>query len=169
MTQKQLIALVRKLISDEQATGFTEGGNLEEPEGTQELINYLDRAVDTYSKRQAAAKDIRFLKRATITNGGKLPSDFISFCGAVPVNVDGGVTTFYGEASTLPIRYFARLPYVSSYGEEDALPYEHEHEMIIAALAAIYALNKHEYEVSQDLYLLGMRGVPNGTANQQAQ
>ena len=64
MTQKQIIALVRNLIADEQATGFTEGGNLEEPEGTQELINYLDRAVDAYSKRQAAAKDIRFIKRA---------------------------------------------------------------------------------------------------------
>lgn len=170
MTQKQLIALVRKLINDEQATGFTEGGNLEEPEGTQELINYLDRAVDTFSKRQAGAKDIRFMKRAAITNGGNLPSDFISFCGAVPVNVDGGRTTFYGEASTLPIRYFARLPYVSSYTENQTLPYEHEYEMTIAALAAIYALNKHEYEVSTDLYLLGMGGaLTSGTANQQAQ
>ena len=168
MTQKQIIALVRKLIADEQATGFTEGGNLEEPEGTQELINYLDRAVDAYSKRQAAAKDIRFIKRATITNGGKLPGDFITFCGAVPVNVDGGITTFYGEASTLPIRYFARLPYVSSYSENQNLPYEHEHEMTIAALAAIYALNKHEYEVSQDLYLLGMGGLSGGQTNQHA-
>ena len=31
MTQKQMLALVRKLINDEQAVGFTEGGNLEEP------------------------------------------------------------------------------------------------------------------------------------------
>ena len=170
MTQKQILALVRKLIADEQATGFTEGGNLEEPEGTQELINYLDRAVDAYSKRQAAVKDINFMKKATIRNGGKLPDDFIAFCGAVPVNVDGGTTTFYGETSTLPIRYFARLPYVSSYGENDELPYEHDDEITIAALAAIYALNKHEYEISQDLYLLGMGGgLGNAPTNQQAQ
>ena len=37
MTRKQIIAMVRKLIADEQATGYTEGGNLEQPEGTQEL------------------------------------------------------------------------------------------------------------------------------------
>ena len=53
MTRKEILAMVRKLIADEQATGFTEGGNLEEPEGTQELENYLNRAVDEYSKRQA--------------------------------------------------------------------------------------------------------------------
>lgn len=160
MTQKQLLALVRKLIADEQATGFTEGGNLEQPEGTQELINYLDRAVDTYSQRQAAALDVRFVKRASITNGGKLPSDFISFCGVVPVTVEGGVTNFYGASGTMPIRYFARLPYVSSYSENQSLPYEHEYEIVLAALAAIYALNKHEYNVSQHLYLLGMGAQP---------
>ena len=153
MTQKQLIALVRKLIADEQATGFTEGGNLEEPEGTQELINYLDRAVDTYSQRQAAALDVRFVKRASITNGGRLPSD-----------LEGGITNFYGASGTMPIRYFARLPYVSSYGENDELPYEHEYEIVLAALAAIYALNKHEYNVSQHLYLLGMGAQPKDVA-----
>ena len=166
MTQKQLVALVRKLIADEQATGFTEGGNLEQPEGTQELINYLDRAVDTYSKRQASAGDIRFMKRATITNGGTLPSDFIMFCGVVPVTVEAGTTNFFGSTGTMPIRYFARLPYVSSYGENDALPYEHEYEVVLAALAAIYALNKHEFEVSQDLALLGMGGVPSGNTGE---
>lgn len=159
MTQKQLLALVRKLIADEQASGFTEGGNLEEPEGTQELINYLDRAVDTYSQRQAATFDVRFVKRATITNGGKLPSDFIAFCGVVPVTVEGGITNFYGDSGVMPIRYFARLPYVSSYSENQNLPYEHEYEIVLAALAAIYALNKHEYNVSQHLALLGMGGA----------
>ena len=169
MTQKQILALVRKIISDEQATGYTEGGNLEEPEGTQELLNYLDRAVDEYSHRQAAAKDIKFMKKATITNNGNLPSDFISFCGAVPVNIDGGVTTFYGEASTLPIRYFARLPYVSSYSEDGEMGYSHEQEIIISALAAIYALNKHEFNISQDLLLLGMGGAAVAGSEQQAQ
>lgn len=169
MTQKQLVALVRKLISDEQATGYTEGGNLEEPEGTQELINYLDRAVDAYSRQQASAGNIRFMKRATITNGGALPNDFIMFCGVVPVTVEGGVTNFFGSTGTMPIRYFARLPYVSAYAETAALPYIHEDEVMLAAIAAVYALNKHEYEVSQDLALLGIGGVPSGQTSEQAQ
>ena len=54
------------------------------------------------------------------------------------------------------VNYFARLPYVSGYSENASLPYEHDQYMTIAALAAIYALNKHEFNVSQDLMLLGM-------------
>ena len=165
MTQKEMIALVRKLIADEQATGFTEGGNLEEPEGTQELLNYLDRAVDEYSKRQVAKRDVRLQKTMTISNGSSLPNDFLEFCGAVPLNINGGTITYYGEASTLPVRYFARLPYVSSYGENSSLPYKHDQEIAITALAAIYALNKHEFNVSQDLMLLGY-GVPNADGQQ---
>ena len=163
MTQTQILALVRKLIADEQATGFTEGGNLEAPEGTQELINYLDRAVDSYSQRQAQAGDLRLMKRMTVTNGAKLPGDFLFFCGAVPVNIEAGTMRFYGEATTLPIRYMARLPYVSAYASGN-LPYERDQELTIAALAAVYALNKHEFNVSQDLTLLGMGGVGNAVA-----
>lgn len=161
MKRKEILALVRKLIADEQATGFTEsptGNNLEEPEGTEELLNYLDRAVDTYSRRQAAAGDIRFIRSMTVTKGQSVPDDFLFFAGAVPVSVDGGVMDFYGPPTTLPVRYFARLPYVTSCNETQELPYLHDQGMILAALAAIYALNKHEFSVSQDLMLLGMGG-----------
>jgi len=160
MTQNQMIALVRKLIADEQATGFTEGGNLEEPEGTQEIVNYLDRACDALSQRLAEARDLRLLKRMVVTNGAALPEDFLLFAGNVPVSVEDGVMSFYGEPTTLPIRYFARLPYVSAYPSGE-LPYQHTDDMTIAALAAIYALNKHEFTVSQDLMLLGMGGAVN--------
>ncbi|MBQ9526899.1 MAG: hypothetical protein IJR68_04745 [Fretibacterium sp.] len=160
MTQSQIIALVRKLIADEQAAGFTEGGNLEQPGGTQELINYLDRAVDEVSRRKAEARDAQLLKRMTVTNGARLPDDFLFFAGNVPVNVDAGVMSFYGAATTLPVRYFARLPYVSACPSGE-LPYMKGDELTIAALAAIYALNKHEFNVSQDLMLLGMGGAVN--------
>jgi hypothetical protein len=161
MTRKELLALVRKLIADEQATGYTEGGNLEAPEGEQELLNYLDRAVDEYSRRRAEAMDIRFIKTVVPTLGARLPDDFIRFAGAVPISTDGGVMNFYGGLSTLPVRYFARLPYVTMFGETARLPYLHGEEMTLAALAAIYALNKHEFNVSQDLMLLGMGGLPD--------
>ena len=166
MTRNQILAMLRKVINDEQATGFTEGGNLEQPEGTQELIHYLDRAVDEYSKRQAAAKDVRLLKTMNISNGSNLPNDFLALCGAVPININSGTISFYGEASTLPVRYFARLPYVSSYSDSAALPYEHDQYMNILSLAAVYALNKHEFNVTQDMYLLGLGALPNADSQQ---
>ena len=158
MTPNQMLAMVRKLINDEQATGFTTGGNLEEPEGTQELLNYLDRAVEEYSKRQAANGDMRLLKTMTVSSGSTLPNDYIAMCGAVPVSITGKTITFYGDEDMMPVRYFARLPYVTSYSENAALPYETDQQIMICALAAIFALNKHEYNVSQDLMLLGYGG-----------
>ena len=162
MTRKQILAMVRKLIADEQSTGYTEGGNLEEPEGTQELENYLNRAVDEYSKRQATNKDIRLMKEAEITDGGDLPEDYLTFCGAMPVKVIGKKVKFYiRSAAPMAIRYLARLPYVTDYGENDELPYEEDQTISISALAAIYALNKHDQNISQHLMLMGY-GVSNG-------
>ncbi len=166
MTQKEMLALVRKLVSDEQATGFTDGGNLEEPEGTQELLNYLDRAVDEYSKRQAANGDTRLVNSMTINSYNMdLPEGFLMFCGLIPVHVEGNSLYYYGDMVTPTVKYFARLPYVSSYPETAPLPYEQDQYMTIAALAAIYALNKHEFNVSQDLMLLGYGGS-NANAQQ---
>ena len=161
MTRKQILAMVRKLIADEQSTGYTEGGNLEEPEGTQELENYLNRAVDEYSKRQADNGDIRLMKEAEISNGGNLPDDYLMFCGAMPVKVLGKKVKFY-IASNRPmaIRYLARLDYVTDYGENDTLPYEEDQTISISALAAIYALNKHDMPITQHLMLMGY-GVSN--------
>ena len=164
MTKKEIIQLVRQHINDEQATAFTDGGNLEEPSGTNELIAYLDRAVDAYSQRQADARDARLLKRMTLSSGAALPEDFLKFAGCVPVDVTGGVASFYGEMATLPVKYYARLPYVSAYGDNATLPYQREQALTIAALAAIYALNKHEANVSQDLMLVGMGGAVNAGA-----
>ena len=158
MTPNQMLAMVRKMINDEQATGYTMGGNLEEPEGTQELLNYLDRAVEEYSKRQAANGDMRLLKTMTVSSGSTLPDDYLAMCGAVPVSITGKTITFYGDESMMPVRYFARLPYVSSYLSNSDIPYERDQDIAICALAAIYALNKHEYNISQDLMLLGYGG-----------
>jgi len=158
MTRAEIISLVRRHISDEQATGFTEEGNLEEPGGVVELLNFLDRAVDTYSKRRAEAGDIKLLKRMSAENMRKLPDDFIKFAGNVPLEVVIDHVEFYGHPAVkvIPVKYFARLPYVTAYEDDEELPYEHDQAITIAALAAIYALNKHEFNVSQDLMLLGM-------------
>ena len=72
MTPNSMVAMVRRFIADEKATGYVNksgGVNMEEPEGTEELLTYLDRAVDEYSKRQAASGDLRLLKTMTATSG----------------------------------------------------------------------------------------------------
>ena len=159
MTRQEIISLVRKFINDEQGSGYPGFDNLEEPEGVTELLNYLDRAVDTYSRRQAEAGDIRLLKRMSVSGLTKLPEDWLKFAGNVPIEVVGRYyADYYGSPAwaAMPVKYFARLPYVTAYADNETLEYEHDQAMTVAALAAIYALNKHEFNISQDLMLLGM-------------
>ena len=115
-----------------------------------------------YSGREASRGNPRFLSSFVPVKGDKVPDDFLFFAGAVPISVDGGIVDFYGPASTLPARYFARLPYISAFKERDELPHRQDDLMTVAALAAIYALNKQEYNVSQDLALLGMGPAGGG-------
>ena len=103
------------------------------------------------------------MKTMTVANGGKLPDDYLAFCGVVPVTVNGKIVNYYNPAmaSIMPIRYFARLPYVTAYNETDTLPYDEDQSINICSLAAVYALNKHEADVSQDLALLGYGASTN--------
>lgn len=152
-----MIALVRKLIADEQATGYTNGGNLEEPEGTQELLNYLDRAVDEWSRENMKRRNPLFMAELIAADGERLPTDFMAFCGAVPFLIERGRVHFYGpHTANMPVMYWARLPYVTDFDDEQQLPYAHDDYMKIAGLAAVYALNKHEFTVAQDMHLLGL-------------
>lgn len=166
MTPNQMLKMMRRYLNDEQATGFTEGGNLEQPEGTQELLSYLDRAVDEYSKMQATRGDIRLIKKLTLRNGELLPSDFLSLCGTVPMTVTNKTIELEYGSADIPAKYFARLPYVSDYGMDNELPYETDQSNAICALGTIYALNKHEFNVSQDLMLLGYGVNANANAEQ---
>lgn len=169
MTPNGMVEMVRRFIADEKATGYVNnsgGVNMEEPEGTEELLTYLDRAVEEYSLRQAVKGDVRLLKTMSISLGSTVPSDYLMMCGSVPVNIVSGIIMYYGDETVMPVRYFARLPYVSSYSLKSTLPYKRDQEISICALAAIYALNKHEFNVSQDLMLLGYGG---GAANANTQ
>lgn len=162
MKPSQMIAMVRKLIADEQGVGFSlDAGSDDNPQGTQELRNYVNRAVDEYSKCQAGNKDVRLMKEKELHDGDTLPEDYIAFCGAMPIKVIGKKVKFYiSSNNAIPVRYFARLAYPEwgNTGDDYALPYDEDQYIAICALAAIYALNKHEYAVSQDLTLLGYGG-----------
>ncbi|GHV57161.1 hypothetical protein FACS1894216_21570 [Synergistales bacterium] len=163
MTRNEVITLVRSLISDEQASGFVGGdGNLEQPEGTNELLNYLDRAVDAWSEERSAANDIRFLSEFNVSDGDPLPSDFIRFAGLVPFDVTDNIIRYYWDVSPLRAKYYRRGRHFSAMVPEEETGYNLKDERRLAAMCAIYALNKHEFDVSQDIQLLLAGGASDG-------
>jgi hypothetical protein len=55
----------------------------------------------------------------------------------------------------MEVLYWGRLPYPSSFASVDTLPYTAEQSTLIIEAARMLALNKNEYDLSQDMTLLG--------------
>lgn len=144
MTRGEMIVLLRAHLSDEQAVGW--------PTDV-ELLAYLDSAAGAVSNQRAAAKDPEMSKDLELGEGENgMPDDFISLIGNVPVMIAGRKLT---APSGMTVRYWARLPFPSSFKEKEQLPYSHENELLMIDIAAAMALNKNEYDVSQDLGIIG--------------
>jgi hypothetical protein len=156
MTLEAGIELLRKVLSDEQASGFSDVSTLERPEATDELINYLDRATDVYCQILAGQGDLRLVKKAVLSDGDPLPPDLIAFCGMVPLDAVNGSVSFYGSFGGATVKYFRRYKLPSAMAFTDEMDGETRDQRLIVGLAAVYALNKHEFNVSQDLTLLAL-------------
>jgi hypothetical protein len=137
MTLAQMLAALRKQLSDEQKVGWPDDA---------ELHVYLDRAADTLTERLVTAKDPTRLKTVRINGLADLPADFISFAGNVPVSITGRKCASYG--GPVDAKYWSRLPWPSQSGT-----YTPDQELMIIDLARIYALNRNEYDVAQDVAL----------------
>jgi hypothetical protein len=135
-----MIILLRAHLSDEQAVGWPTDF---------ELLAYLDRAADYLSDQLIVSKDPVMMKEIYAQEGtNPLPPDFVSLVGNVPVSIVG--RDCHVDVA-MPVRYWSKFPSPSAFGEEEPLPYTREHELLITDIAVMFALNKNEYDVSQDM------------------
>jgi hypothetical protein len=132
--------MLRTLLSDDQKVGWPEDD---------ELGVYLDRAADYYSEYLITAKDPTMMKILVMNGLTPLPDDFVSFAGNVPVTIIGRECEGLGE-----VLYWGRFPYACNNKSH----YTRQQALMIIDLARIFALNKNEYDVSQDLTLAIQRG-----------
>ena len=90
------------------------------------------------------------ISTATVT----LPDNFVKTAGLYPVKITGTTLKWldYEAGKTLKMRYFATCSEVAADG---VMPFVHDAlNQIIIKLAAIYALNQMEADISQDKALL---------------
>jgi hypothetical protein len=55
------------------------------------------------------------------------------------------------KTTTTTALYWSMLPYVSTFTEDETLPYRQNELNLIIDVARMFALNKLEYELTQDL------------------
>ncbi len=144
MMKSEMVKLLRQHLSDEQSVGWPQDS---------ELLAYLDRAADFMSEELIAVKDPTLLKQFEVLGTAPLPADFVAFAGNVPVCVIGRECEFYGDFP-IDVLYWGKFPSPSKQSETEALPYTHEQIVLIVDIARVFALNKNEYDISQDMALL---------------
>lgn len=141
-----MISLLRQHLSDEQMIGWPDDS---------ELTAYMDRAADYLSEQMIADRDPAFLGDFTVAAAGSpLPENFVSFVGSVPVTVTGRTARPVRNES-YTARYWGRLKRFSALAPAEQSPYTPSQELLIVDIARLFALNKNEYDISQDLTLLG--------------
>ena len=144
MTKTEMLTKLRILLSDAQEVGYPEDS---------ELLDYLDRATVYYSEQMIAVKDPSMLKKMDVVGCLDLPNDFVALAGQHPVQITGRHLDYYGD---IPYRvtYWANLVLPSSLAlDSDVVPHTSAQDAIILELARVFALNRNEYDLTQDLTL----------------
>jgi hypothetical protein len=158
MSPDDMIYLLRQHLSDEQFVGWPNDSELEA---------YMDRAADYLSEQLIADKDPAMTAEFLVpAEGAVLPEDFVAFVGNTPVDVVGRAAkpVRHEECSA---RYWARLKRFSSLAPTEQSPYTPAQESLIVDIARMFALNRNEYDISQDMTLLAdMRNAWQGARGQ---
>lgn len=144
MTRSEMLTKLRVSLSDEQKVGFP---------SDDELLGYLDRATIYYSEHMISAKDPSMLKRLPVVGCMELPDDFVALAGLHPVQITGRHMDYYGE-QPYQIIYYATMSLPSSFGVDEEITHPFGADIIILDLGRAFALNRNEYDLSQDLKLI---------------
>lgn len=86
-------------------------------------------------------------------DGDDLPGNFLRTCGTYPIKRTGRAVKFLDDVDKMVIRYFVSVPKIEDVDGD--MPFEHDaiNDFVIRT-AAKYALNRNEFDISQDQNLL---------------
>lgn len=147
MTVSEALAILRMRVRDEAAAGYSD----------EALLDCLNAAARTRFEELAAAGDTRIAEELLVTEEMPVPARFLRFAGQVPVRIRSGRFRLY-EGDEVEALCWISPEDLTAGGE---LPLGDENAEAILSLAAIRALNLHEFDVTQDLALDGRTASAN--------
>ena len=143
MTVREAIMRIRSSVHDV-AMEFSD----------EELLRFLNTGIADVAARCVAANATDFVRSVRLADGDALPEGFVRTAGQFPLRVEEGRVFLPPDVTKMQVRYFF-LPRTVGLADE-RLPLRGEHLQELAVRAAvILVLNEHEFDVSQDLSLLG--------------
>lgn len=92
------------------------------------------------------------IQSAALHNGDTLPPNFQRFCGIYPIKRTGQTVELLEDEEAIVTRYYVAFDALTAAGD---MPFAHDamNDFVIRT-AAKYALNRNEFDISQDQSLL---------------
>jgi hypothetical protein len=138
LTVEELLISVRRRIRDEHKIEYQDS----------ELIDYINDAINLVSNTAIASKDPLMIKEITVTGSIGVPEFFVKLAGVYPVSIFNGIINLLNPAETIVCKYYAAKNNIASLSDE--IPFDGANCSLVGQLTAIYALNRNQYDVSQD-------------------
>lgn len=154
MTVREAIARMRSSVHDV-AMEFSDA----------ELLRFLNTGIADVAARAIAANGTDFVRTVQVADGDVLPEGFVRTAGLFPVRMEAGRVCLPPDTATMQVRCFFLPPAVSLADERLPLRGEHLQELAVRS-AVILVLNEHEFDVTQDVSLLGTLAQDMAAAEQ---
>ena len=115
-----------------------------------ECIGFLNTAIHEVSGLLIAARSPMMVREILIHDGESVPAHYVASAGQYPMRITGQTVQFVDPSmDEIRFRYFATMPPLTD--EEGDLPFQHEAPNdYVLKIAILYALNRNEYDLSQD-------------------
>ena len=115
-----------------------------------ECIGFLNTAIHEVSGLLIAARSPMMVREILLHDGESVPSHYVTSAGQYPMRITGQTVQFVDPAlHEIRFRYFATMPPLMD--EEGDLPFQHEAlNDYVLKIAILHALNRNEYDLSQD-------------------
>ena len=115
-----------------------------------ECIGFLNTAIHEVSGLLIAANSPMMVREILIHDGESIPEHYVRAAGQYPLRITGQVVRFIDPMmSEIRFRYFATMSPLDD--ETGDLPFPHDAlNKYVLKIAVLHALNRNEYDISQD-------------------
>lgn len=116
----------------------------------EECLGFLNTAICEVSGLLIAARSPMMVQEIRIHDGESVPERYVTSAGQYPLRITGQTVHFTDPMmESIRFRYFATMPPLSD--ETGSLPFAHDGlNDYVLKVAALLALNRNEYDISQD-------------------
>ena len=127
-----------------------EGHDISDEYSRAECIDFLNTAIHEVSGLLIAARSPMMVREILIHDCESVPAHYVASAGQYPMRITGQTVQFVDPSmDEIRFRYFATMPPLTD--EEGDLPFQHEAlNDYVLKIAILHALNRNEYDLSQD-------------------